>query len=103
MDAGFKKLINKRTLLGFGPEEEYDSAMAGTQLILLIDVSQATPESTLKLIISDDGRDGLCCDYGKGRFRLYNGTFVSNDIENFLVTGTAEGKRREVHPFKLYN
>jgi hypothetical protein len=101
MDHEFNKLKNKRTLLGFGPEEEFDSSLAGTQLIVVIDVSQTTAESSLKLIISDDGRDGLCCDYGMGMFRLYNGTFHSDNSDNLLVAGTAEGKRREVHPFKL--
>jgi hypothetical protein len=103
MDHNTNKLKVRRNVLAFGPERHYGSHLAQGQVIEVIDVSPATMDSTLKLIITDDGRDGLCCEFGEGRFRLYNGTFIENYDENILVSSTAEGKRREVHAFQLFD
>jgi hypothetical protein len=102
MDSESTKLKSNRTVLAFGPQQEYSRTLAGSQQIETIDVSLATAESTLKLIITDDGRDGLCCEFGAGMFRLYNGTHEENNEDNLLVNSTVEGKRREVHSFRLY-
>lgn len=103
MDKNSNKVKVKRNVLAFGPERYYSSYLAQSQVVEVIDVSQATIDSTLKLIVTDDGRDGLCCEYGEGRFRLYDGAFIENNDENLLVSSTAEGKRREVHSFQLFD
>jgi hypothetical protein len=102
MDPGSTKLKSNRTVLGFGPKQEYSIALSGAQQIETIDVSPLTADSILKLIITDDGRDGLCCEFGAGMFRLYNGTYEENNEGNLLVSSTAEGKRREVHSIRLF-
>jgi hypothetical protein len=102
MDSESTKLKSNRTVLAFGPQQEYSRTLAGSQQIETIDVSLATAQSTLKLIITDDGRDGLCCEFGTGMFRLYNGSHEENNEDNLLVNSTAEGKRREVHSFRLF-
>jgi hypothetical protein len=102
MDPGSTKLKSNRTVLAFGPEQEYSTALRNAQQIETIDVSLVTADSILKLIITDDGRDGLCCEFGAGMFRLYNGTYEENNEGNLLVSSTAEGKRREVHSIRLF-
>jgi hypothetical protein len=84
-----------RRVVAFGPERQYDPALAGKTLEVLIDASALSPASELKLILSDTAGDGICCRTGNGSFS------VSDQEGRLLFNGTSEGKRREVFPFSL--
>lgn len=89
----------KRTVLAFGPKTVYGNDFASSTYRERIDVSLTPSGSSLKFFFTDTGRDGLCCSFGTGSYRIYNGTsFISTDE---LVSGSAEGLYREVQEFTL--
>lgn len=56
--------------------------------------------NTFTFVLTDDGRDGLCCSYGMGNVTLYHGSydFYNQDI---IFTSTTEGLYRFIHTFEL--
>jgi len=91
----------EHTVLAFGPKTVYGNELTSSTYSETIDVSLAPSDSTLKLFFTDTGRDGLCCSFGTGSYRIYNGTSF-DDSTDALVSGSAEGLYREVKEFTLF-
>jgi hypothetical protein len=86
----------QRTIVAFGPDQEYASEYAGQTWRETINVSSVVlAGAEFEFILTDDGRDGLCCTNGEGKYELYA------ENNTLLFSSTAEGKRREVHRFVL--
>ena len=92
--SGRSSLLDHR-VVAFGPETQYGPELAGKTLEIPVDVPAFTANSELKFIYSDTARNGLCCEAGNGSFS------VSDQNGELLLTGSSEGKRREVFPFSL--
>jgi hypothetical protein len=101
VDDNTGRLRKERAILAFGPEEVYGSELAGGIFKQTIDVSSVSRSAEVKLIFTDTGRDGLCCENGFGSYKLYNGSGTGSD-NDLLVFGDAKEARRAVHVFSLY-
>lgn len=75
-------LQHQRSIVAFGPQNVYGSELKNTQYNETINITNFSRESDLILIVTDDGRDGLCCEYGSGSIRLYNNDGLTIVSEN---------------------
>ncbi len=91
-------------VVAFGPHESsyYSSALASKSLNETIQI-EAIPEGVTRsftLIILDSSGDGLCCDWGIGKYTLYDGNPSTNESRRVLG-GNAMDEARVAHSFTL--
>ncbi|MFM9983747.1 MAG: hypothetical protein ACKVOK_00845, partial [Flavobacteriales bacterium] len=65
------------------------------------DSDNTTTEVVYTFVLTDDGRDGLCCEHGIGNVQLYNGTDVTTANSKPLFRNFTQNMRRFVHSFAL--
>lgn len=96
-----ESIEKEQMILAFGPEESYGAELALSRRTWTIDVSSVPPSAEVMFIFSDAGRDGLCCGYDAGSYKLYKGTSTGNK-EDLLFSGSAEAAQRAVHSFSMF-
>jgi len=92
-------------IAAFGPKDgaHYSANLASSTLTEQIKIEQI-PEGVTRdytFILFDAARDGLCCDYGVGKYSLFDGN--KPNATNVLVVGRTdvEGVAREAQTFSL--
>ena len=94
----------KQQIVAFGPRESssYSQAYASKTWDETIEV-EAIPDGVTRsftFVMLDSSGDGLCCDWGNGKYTLYDGS--SSTVESKIVlSGKAQGTAREAQSFTL--